>query len=159
MQTQTHMTTDTHDTQTDKEQLGQMLEELHRFIRQRPGLEFGNYKDATEYRRELRQITRDKRDAETMLFHVWRSLMVTKTLREGSEQAFSGRLSWNGKAWEYVTGQYWPTEYRRAACAVLARALWLHWSSAWSARPFSAESVRAEAKRSLGVGIAKRWFN
>jgi hypothetical protein len=152
------MTTDT-DTNADKEKLGQMLETLHRFIRQRPGLEFGNYKDATEYRRELRLITRDKRDAEAMLFCVWRSLMVTKTLQEAAQQAFSGRLTWNVKEWDYVTGQYWPTEYRRAACAVLARALWLHWSSAWSATPFSAESVRAEAKRSLGVGIAKRWFN
>jgi hypothetical protein len=149
----------TTDTNADKEKLGQMLETLHRFIRQRPGLEFGNYGDATEYRRELRGITRDKRDAEAMLFCVWRSLMVTKTLGEASEQAFSGRLTWNGREWDYVTGQYWPTEYRRAACAVLARALWLHWSSAWSATPFSAESVRAEAKRSLGVGIAKRWFN
>lgn len=25
---------------------------------------------------------------------------------------------------EYTTGQYWPTEYRKAACAVLASALW-----------------------------------
>jgi hypothetical protein len=152
------MTTDT-DTNADKEKLGQMLEQLHRFIRQRPGLEFGNYGDATEYRRELRGITRDKRDAEAMLFCVWRSLMVTKTLQEAAQQAFSGRLRWNSEMWEYDVGQYYCTEYRRAACAVLARALWLHWSSAWSATPFSAESVRAEAKRSLGVGIAKRWFN
>lgn len=149
------MTTDTHDTAADKEQLGQMLEELHRFIRQRPGLEFGNYKDATEYRRELRGITRDKRDAETMLFHVWRSQLSSAELVEAAERAFSGRLSWDGKRWQYVTGQYFPTEYRRAACAVLSTALWRY----WAVSPFESDKVRAEAKRSLGVGISKRWFN
>lgn len=28
---------------------------------------------------------------------------------------------------DYCTGQYWSTEYRRAVCAVLARALWDYW--------------------------------
>jgi hypothetical protein len=34
-----------------------ILESLRRFARQRPGLEFGNYGDATAYRAELRSIT------------------------------------------------------------------------------------------------------
>ena len=28
---------------------------------------------------------------------------------------------------DYCTGQYWPTEYRAAACVVLASALWAYW--------------------------------
>lgn len=28
---------------------------------------------------------------------------------------------------DYCTGQYWPTEYRRAVCAVLASAIWDYW--------------------------------
>lgn len=145
--------------QNDKETLGQMLEQLHRFIRQRPGLEFANYGDASAYRSEMRSITRDKKDAETMLFQVWRSLMVSDTLKQASEGAFGGRLTWDGKEWQYVTGQYFPTEYRRAACAVLASALWRYWSFKGKGETFSTESIRKQARLSLGVGIAKRWFN
>jgi hypothetical protein len=148
------MTTDTQ-TQTDKEALGQMLEQLHRFIRQRPGLEFGNYGDAASYRAEMRSITRDKRDAETMLFNVWRSQLTPADLTEAGERAFGGRLTWDGKGWQYVTGQYFPTEYRRAACAVLSTALWRY----WAVSPFDTDAVRKNARLALGVGIAKRWFS
>jgi len=137
-------------TETDK--LGEMLEKLHAFIRQRPGLEFGNYGDAALYRKELRQITRDKRDAEAMLFRVWRSQMTPELLGNAAKSAFSGRLTWNGTDWEYCTGQYWPTEYRKAACAVLAAALRVYWMH-------PTLSVWRSAKAELGVGVAKRWFN
>jgi len=136
---------------TETNQLGEMLEKLHRFIRQRPGLEFGNYGDAASYRKELRQITRDKRDAEAMLFHVWRSQMTPELLGNAAKSAFSGRLTWNGTEWEYTVGQYWPTEYRRAACAVLAAALRVYWMH-------PTLSVWRSAKAELGVGVAKRWF-
>lgn len=142
-------------TEEQKNQLGEMLEKLHRFIRQRPRLEFGNYGDAAIYRAELRGITRDKRDAEAMLFYVWRSQMTPEQLGNAAKSAFSGRLTWDGEKWEYVTGQYWPTEYRKAACAVLARALFDYFvegSQAPKERGF------AFAKNALGVGIAKRWF-
>jgi len=141
-----------HTTHTDAQKLGEMLETLHKFVRQRPGLEFANYGDAASYRRELRQITRDKRDAEAMLFHVWRSQMTPELLGNAAKSAFSGRLTWNGTEWEYTVGQYWPTEYRRAACAVLAAALRVYWMH-------PTLSVWRSAKAELGVGVAKRWFN
>ncbi len=115
----------------DKREREAILTALDRWIRQRPGLEFGNYGDVSAYRSELRSITRDGREARTLLQAVrWREESITLALLRESFRAYSGRLSW---AWsplegkgrlDYVTGQYWPTEYRRAACAVLASALW-----------------------------------
>jgi hypothetical protein len=139
---------------TDTETLGQMLEQLHRFIRQRPGLEAANYGSAADYRRELRQITKDRRDAEAMLFHVWRCHgMTPELLGNAAKSAFSGRLTWNGTAWEYCTGQYWPTEYRRAACKVLSVALGSYWLPS-----LPSLDVFRQARNTLGVGVAKRWF-
>jgi hypothetical protein len=39
-------------------------------------------------------------------------------------RGYGGRLEWTGKGLQYTTGQYWPTEYRKAAAAVCASALW-----------------------------------
>jgi hypothetical protein len=135
----------------------QILEALRVWINQRPGLEFGNYGDWSAYRSELRSITKDRRDALTLLTSVsLRDSITAKDLLEAFPHAFSGRLSItsrflvNGKpfktlaeaqerannylpaiveirevpALDYCTGQYWPTEYRKAACAVLASVLW-----------------------------------
>lgn len=100
-----------------------ILAALDRWIRQRPGLEYGNYGDPVIYRSECRAIARDKRDAQTLLAAVERSLIDAGTLK-AAFRAFSGRLTWDGSRLSYVTGQYWPTEYRKAAAAVLAAALW-----------------------------------
>lgn len=124
---------------------------LARWIKQRPGLEYGNYGDPTSYRAECRSIARDKREAETLLAAVrWRDSITADDLLKAAQGAFSGRLTISleerqaesdytstggnyfqqppGKEWrakiDYCAGQYWPTEYRKAVCAVLASALW-----------------------------------
>jgi hypothetical protein len=119
---------------------------LAAFIRQRPGLEFGNYGSLTSYRAEQRRIARDKQDAETLLAYVRGCVGITAdALIEASRGAYSGRLSIVVDAGpgvtltayadnalgrpiriNYCTGQYFPTEYRRAVCAVLASAIWAH---------------------------------
>ena len=43
---------------------------LESWIKQRPGLEYGNYGDPVSYRAELRGITRDLQQARTLLRHV-----------------------------------------------------------------------------------------
>lgn len=102
------------------------------WIRQRPGLEYGNYGDAASYRAEIRSIARDKRDAETLLAAVrWRESITGQDIIEAAKGAYSGRMTItahsSGKASiDYCTGQYWPTEYRRAAAAVLAGTLWTY---------------------------------
>lgn len=115
---------------------------LRKFVRQRPGLEFGNYGDVRAYRAELYQIGKDKRDAETLLYAVEsRDTISADDLIKAAESAYSGRLTIKtaatGSTWidgepqaawradiSYCVGQYMPTEYRKAVAAVCARALW-----------------------------------
>lgn len=104
---------------------------LRVWVNQRPGLEFGNYGDIKAYRSELRSITKDRADALQLLRAVeLRDSITAEMMVAAFPRAFSGRLRFekrekDGK-WilDYCTGQYWPTEYRRAACAVLASVLW-----------------------------------
>jgi hypothetical protein len=100
---------------------------LDKFTSQRPGLDFANYGDVSAYRQEVRGITKD--------LHQYRALRQAVAYRtfsikqwQDAFRAFSGRLSLIKKdgayRLEYTTGQYFPTEYRCAACAVLASLLW-----------------------------------
>lgn len=106
----------------------QVLEALRKFVNQRPGLEFGNYGDWSAYRSELRQITKDRTHALALMRQVeLRESITVERLLEGF-RAYSGRLSISekdGKAvLDYCTGQYWPTEYRKAVAAIMAQVLW-----------------------------------
>ena len=144
----------------------QIISALHAFARQRSGMDFANYGDVTAYRSEQRSITKDLHHARTLLRAVELSGITTDTLK-GAFRAFSGRLSIEdtpkGVRLEYCTGQYFPTEYRRAVCAVAAAALWDHYrdSFASSAKPgeSAGHAIRRCFKRQFGRSIAKRWFD
>ena len=108
-----------------------LIETLDRWIRQRPGLEYCNYGDPTAYRSEMRSITKDRHHAEALLSYVApRDSITAEMILEASRHSFSGRLkitpSDDGEKFsiDYCTGQYFPTEYRRAVCAVLSSAIW-----------------------------------
>lgn len=130
----------------------QILEALRRWIAQRPGLDFGNYGDLRSYRTEMRGITRDYRDAMTLLRAVEMSSITGAALAD----TLRNRLTWNGARLDYVTGQYWPTEYRKAAAAALALALWRHHAADYPAG--SGAEIRKAFVRMFGRGIASRWF-
>ncbi|NBW07837.1 MAG: hypothetical protein EBR82_07400 [Caulobacteraceae bacterium] len=94
---------------------------LETWINRRPGLEYANYGNQTAYRSELRSIAKDRREALAALAEA-RSLTPRHELLLASfPAAFSGRLEWDGAKLDYCTGQYFPTEYRKAAAAVLRR--------------------------------------
>ena len=69
---------------------------------------------------------------------------------------------------DYCTGQYFPTEYRRAVCAVMASVLW-NWKRTQcmpdsfrgaTVPPTSpGDYLRAGFKREYGRGLAARWFS
>lgn len=115
-----------------------VLDALRSFVNQRPGLEFANYGDVSAYRAESRAITKDLHDYGALAGAVaWRDSITADDILKASEHAFSGRLTINdasahyddGSTYyvftiSYCAGQYFPTEYRKAACAVLASALW-----------------------------------
>lgn len=210
-----------------------ILNALQAFIRQRPGLEPGNYFCGGNYRDNLhnwnaerRSIYVDLQHAEKLLGAVrWCTGITADSLKGAFKNAFSGRLSWEqlwvcpkckskrgfdcivanagrcqncintqsnlpdqhararagdpgimeatGK-WrlEYCTGQYFPTEYRKAVCAVLAAALWEYWRDGHNAsittkfkegsdlRALSVRSmIRKSARKEFGLAIAKRYFD
>lgn len=171
----------------------QILNALQSFIRQKPGMEPGNY-DPKGYRNERAQVLRDLHHAETLLAAVrWRTGIDAGKLKEAFPRAFSGRLTWipageqfdhhSGGAHtstspygrlEYCTGQYFPTEYRKAVCAVLASALWEYWRDGLKAIPVAGTEgakvygpellsagayIRKSARKEFGVTIAKRYFD
>ena len=102
---------------------------INDWIRQRPKLDPRNYishwSDAAgraAYRADARRITRQLHDAEELLraraaWHITEAALAAEmTERE--------RLTWDGQRLDYTAGQYWPIEYRAAACRALASALW-----------------------------------
>lgn len=132
---------------------------LDAFIRQRPGLEFGNYGDVKSYSAEVRSIGRDLKDARALLnATAYRDSITADQILQAAKSAFSGRLAITIEGdkvrIDYCTGQYWPTEYRKAVASVCALCLWAHWTNETQ----SAAQVQRIATRELGRGIAQRWF-
>ena len=134
-----------------------ILKCLRAFIRSRPGLDWRNYGPGPCYRQESREITRDRHHAETLLGEIaWRDSLTADDIVNASKHAFSGRLEITEPTpgrfvISYCTGQYYPTEYRKAACAVLSSVLWEYWRS-------SGNDPRAMARAQVGRTIAGRWF-
>ena len=131
---------------------------LDAWIRQRPGLEFGNYGDWTAYRSEVRSIGKDLQHARALLRYVeWHDSITAEMILSAAQ---SGRLSivvdGNKVRVDYCTGQYWPTEYRPAVCRLLSSVIW-YWMRANDPRR-SGEMIRKTARRELGASIARRWF-
>lgn len=158
------------ETLTQTTERAEILNALQVFINQRPGLEFGNYGDLAAYRAEYRAILTDKKHALILLNAVrWRESITAEDIK-ARFSAYSSRLSWDGEKLDYCTGQYWPTEYRRAACAVLASILWAYWrdcaNPATDGEPTGQPGivnvvnyVKKQAQRELGRTITRRWFN
>lgn len=139
-----------------------ILDALDRFVRQRPGFDPGNYDCSGSYRSERRSVTRDLHDYRELRWFATVLDVPHSALIDGF-RAYSGRLSWDGEKLDYCTGQYFPTEYRKAACAVLAAALWDHRRDEYAAAARPGESagdaIRRQFRQEFGTGLARRWFN
>lgn len=105
-------------------------------------------------------MLRHGKHARTMLRAVeLRDSITAEMVLEASRSAYSGRLQFverGGKVGvDYTTGQYFPTEYRNAACAVLASVLWHYWQAGCK----TGEEIRKRARAEFGPAIARTWFN
>lgn len=140
------------------------IEKLVKFVNQRPGLEFCNYGDYKLYRSEMREITNDRKDFFELLNLAFRRI-------EGLEQKVtefltksSGRLTLlpSGEL-QYITGQYFPTEYRPAACRVLTRLLWDDYrtETGQDGTPIykDGHAIRKAIKRNLSRRTYNNYFN
>jgi len=138
---------------------------LYTFIGQRPGLEYGNYGEPVSYRAEARAIGKDLQQARELLRYVeLRDSITAEDIIEASLRAYSGRLTITATddgavAVDYCTGQYWPTEYRKAACAVLSQAIWDYKRKNTLLPNVTGDRLRATFRREFGRGMAARWFN
>ncbi|RJQ46849.1 MAG: hypothetical protein C4534_02045 [Gaiellales bacterium] len=93
-----------------------------RWIRRRPGLDWRDKAGIAAYNSEVRAIGKQRIRALKALQDFARpwNEYSPELLIEASQRAYSGRLSFDHKGQiEYTAGQYWPTEYRQAAAAVL----------------------------------------
>lgn len=156
----------------------QIVDLLRAWINQRPGLDPADYgmspynrpneQNAARlaYQSESARITGQLKDAKTLLRAVELSGITADELM-AAFRAFSGRLSLTERNGEYVleycTGQYFPTEYRAAACAVLASALWEYHRDDYAATAKGNESagdaIRRNFKRVFGRSLANRWLD
>lgn len=130
-----------------------LLSLLCAFIEQRPGLDPRNYGDWRAYRNESADITRDLRDACQLLAVVEKRPSAWPHLRAELQH---GRLTLAGNRLDYCVGQYWPTEYRAAACRVLAGALWAWYRGNGAS---TGDDIRRAARIDLGATLARRWFH
>jgi hypothetical protein len=140
-----------------------ILNSLQTFVNQRPGLEPANYAGHADlYRREYREhCHKPKQDFRKLIAAVeWRDSLTADDLRDSFRLAFGGRLEMRRDgSLDYTPGQYGAVEYRRAACAVLARALWDYWAVDAPIGQTPREYIEDTACREFGRGIAARWFN
>ena len=134
----------------------ELLRLLTAFANQRPRLDFANYGDVSSYRSEARSITADLHDFNALAAACgWRSVNIAEQLSNRLTLFVDGRGHWQ---LDYCTGQYWPTEYRKAACRVLANALWDYWRNESTGESIG-KTIRYKARREFGRRIANRYFN
>ena len=138
----------------------EILNTLAKFAAKRPQLEYGNYGNHSSYLQESRAITKDLHHARALLRKVELSGISAEELLEASKEAFSGRLEITATddgvvKIDYCTGQYFPTEYRKAVAAVCARALWNYWKTDAN----DADRIRNTARREFSRAIARAYFN
>lgn len=161
----------------------QIMAALYAFAAQRSGIEFANYGDLKAFRSEQRSITKDLHQARQLLREVELHESITADdIRKAAEGAYSGRLTIVERAdgaigIDYCTGQYFPTEYRRAVCAVMASCLWNWTRDKCMPAPVVEDDpvhggkremyngktggdwLRSHFRKQFGRGMASRWFD
>lgn len=149
------MNTQTQTPETNPAQL------LYQFAHQRPGLDPRDYGGGREgwlsYRRESAEITRDLSDFRELYALAWDILgddlpeLVTAYLTTNS-----GRLTLKGNALEYITGQYFPTEYRPAASRCLVSLIWRKFTKDYP--EYTGDQIRKAIKKRVSRRVANNYF-
>ncbi len=132
------------------------------FINQRSGIDGANYSgDREAFMGDYRPILKYGKHARQLIRFVERCDSISDKMILDASRAFSGRLQFVERGdkvgVDYCTGQYFPTEYRKAACAVLAQAIWNWFRDKCECK--TRDDIRKAARREFGRGIAGVWFN
>lgn len=129
---------------------------LAAFVAQRSGIDWRNYGGSREaFMGDYRPMLQAGADARVMLRAAgWRDFSSAEYIAA----AGNGRLQFitTGEfvGVDYCAGQYFPTEYRRAACSLLATMFWSRFRDGAA----DGSAIRRRAAKEFGRGIARRWF-
>lgn len=128
----------------------QLLELIHKFNNQRPGFEFANYGDVKLYNSDARPVAKQKHDNLELIAFIARSESITA---EAIAEELRGRLELTEKGLHYITGQYFPTEYRRALRSALVSVIWTWFRE--SCECDTREKIQAAFRRNFSRSISK----
>lgn len=133
-----------------------IIDNLRAFVAQRPGFDLCNYGSLSSYRADYDPVRKDKEAFLAMVRYC--ELFSVDLLKYASENQ-NGRLQIDidtGRV-SYCTGQYFPTEYRAAACRFLAGAIWDYWRSECELDTW--QKIYRHARNEFGKRTADRFFN
>lgn len=136
----------------------QLVSALRAFVAQRPRLEPGNYATIADYRAESRMITGQRDDALSLLAAIDARESITAA---DMLAMLRDRLQWDADRGEleYTTGQYWPTEYRRAVALACAGMLWAYWREDTPAdHPDRGDAIRRRARLAFHSRRLRSYF-
>jgi hypothetical protein len=148
-----------------------ILNALKDFANKRPRLDWRNYishwndvEGRRAYRSESRAITKDLHAARQLIRYVELSGIDAERIISASKTAFAGRLEikTNGDIVDlnYCVGQYYPTEYRKAVCAIMASAIWAYRRDDIPEHiENKGQYLRNKFRKEFGRGIQESWFN
>lgn len=132
---------------------------LVNFVKQRPGFDFANYgRDGLRYyRADIRDAVNDR--ADFFELYSFAASKIGNDLEGAilSELDKGGRLCLVGGSIEYHTGQYFPTEYRAAACRIMANILWSYVRANYALN--TGDEMRKYFRRQFRRRICKNYFN
>jgi len=141
------------------------LKLLQKFAYQRSGIEGANYSDRKTLLSEYREICKDLDDFKELLnFALYRVYNLDEKVKNYLLNS-SGRLSMNEKGnLVYITGQYFPTEYRPACSRLLADLIWKDYASekmSFSNDPVYTDGheIRKTIKKNISKRVFKNYFN
>jgi len=137
---------------------------LSAFVNQRSGIEFANYGDVSAFRKEQREIGNDKKDYFELLSLASNRVENLNDKILAYLKASSGRLTLNEKGeLNYCTGQYFPIEYRPAACQVIKSIIWNSYANEKNADGTDVYSdghaIRKAIRRNLSRRVSRNYFN
>lgn len=142
------------------------IDKLTAFVNQRPGLDLADYGDSKSYNKESREITNDRNQYFELLAFAYGRVGMPELNDQLTEMLSNtgDRLALNSKGQiEYTEGQYFPTEYRPAACRALVSLIWRSFRDEKDEQGNDVyqdgNEIRKAISRNLSRGVIKNYFN
>ena len=140
----------------------QIIEVIRAYIVSRPNFDPCNYSDATSYRADLRTATKDRAAALHLLAAIEaRDTITAADMLDSAHNYGRFTIKTEGEKIraEYITGQYYPTEYRAGIARYLSGIFWDYLREHATPADATGHDIRKAAALALGKPIARRFFN